>query len=72
MPKGHESKLFITRTMYRSTAFRYHVHRTRKAARNFAAIQRARKTVSACAVLPATWGPDAWPATSGCAGARSG
>ena len=59
MATNHESKLFITRTMYQSTALRYHVHRTRKAARDFAAIQRGRKTVNACTILPATWGPDA-------------
>lgn len=59
MPKGHESKLFITETTYASGAVRRHVHRTRSVARRFAAKKRASRNVSRSAVLPATWGPDA-------------
>lgn len=58
MPKSHESKLFVTATYYHSGAVRLHVHRTRRAAREFRQEKLAAKSVAACHVRPATWGPD--------------
>lgn len=59
MPKNHESKLFIVRTIYTSGKIKHQVNRTRKAARDLAETKRAQRNVRFSTVLPATWGPDA-------------
>ena len=59
MPKGHESKLFITVTTFHSARVQRHVHRTRAAARRFQTKQKTRRAVAACTIDSATWGPDA-------------